>query len=585
MHKNSYHLNRRAPGPGSHDANNRPARGPGPKWGGPDPTTLASALKVRNFRQLLSRIGEEQLAVALDFTIGRVKELSDGINFSAETAHHIEFSLGLSSGFMDMVNPALSEADVERIRNLQPVDLEDLDRAERELAESQPSATKAEEELSTAPAISAKVSSEPAPSLDASALARFAEAGASGSGMKNQEDVPSTAVPPNASAESAVQEAPAGAQQQDSKVSEDSPPSSPRQAELALNLRPRARADEAGVATSKAPLVLRKLSRKSHIERPREASAPERPSLTQGDAVLEEKTTPTGKVYRISPATLQSSQEMLLNDEETAMKNASPAQGPDANAAALPEVRRQNLMVLTSRSGAKAQLARLTGLSAANVSHRLHGNKLFDEETASFFCDRLGLPQGWFDAPHEESEVPQAVLKLLSDKNSVPLSSAPAPKTRAPRTKSEKNLAPVSAAAETTLKVPGKRGRPRKNPEAAVPAPASAALSPQVAKVASQPAAPAAPAASRPSAPAAQPAAPVSLPPAQEAAIAAANKVKPVAAAVNTVSTRLGDRVLEASPHIGPIAEALVKTLAAKSEQGRLTEDRALQMLMEIAAL
>lgn len=63
---------------------------------------MASAVQVRNFKALLEAADTvEDLALALDMPLQRINELLRGENFPRETAHHIEETLQLPSGFLD----------------------------------------------------------------------------------------------------------------------------------------------------------------------------------------------------------------------------------------------------------------------------------------------------------------------------------------------------------------------------------------------------------------------------------------------------------------------------------------------------
>lgn len=63
---------------------------------------MASAVQVRNFKALLEAAGTvDDLALALDMPLQRINELLRGENFPRETAHHIEETLQLPSGFLD----------------------------------------------------------------------------------------------------------------------------------------------------------------------------------------------------------------------------------------------------------------------------------------------------------------------------------------------------------------------------------------------------------------------------------------------------------------------------------------------------
>lgn len=80
----------------------------------------------------------------------------------------------------------------------------------------------------------------------------------------------------------------------------------------------------------------------------------------------------------------------------------------------LAAVRRQNMRLLTRPFGAKTQLATIAGLSICNISHRLHGYKIFDTETAVMFCKLLRLPEDWLDVPRRDRDIPVQTVKLLT---------------------------------------------------------------------------------------------------------------------------------------------------------------------------
>ena len=83
-----------------------------------DTSQLASALKVRNFKTLLEAAGSaENLGIALELPTARVEELSRGERFSAETAYHIETTLELPSGYLDRVNPKLTDDVLNRLKS------------------------------------------------------------------------------------------------------------------------------------------------------------------------------------------------------------------------------------------------------------------------------------------------------------------------------------------------------------------------------------------------------------------------------------------------------------------------------------
>ncbi|BBU33492.1 hypothetical protein BTHE68_72260 (plasmid) [Burkholderia sp. THE68] len=81
--------------------------------------------------------------------------------------------------------------------------------------------------------------------------------------------------------------------------------------------------------------------------------------------------------------------------------------------AAIQEIRRANLHVLTARNGSKAKLGVLMALTGSNMAHRLHGKKRMDDAEANRFTERLGLPGGWLDTSRSEAEIPESVSRLL----------------------------------------------------------------------------------------------------------------------------------------------------------------------------
>lgn len=369
-------------------------RGPRPAGPAEPPKNLASALRVKNFRHLLEVAGEEQLAVALDITMHRIRELGEGVNFSSETTHHIETTLGLTSGFMDQVNPTLTAEDIQRLK------------------------------------------------------------------------------------------------------------SAPKQEDSAESVPPQPPTPE---PTPSVSLVVNTVQKEAPVARPKKQD-----SRTPADAGAS------------APASAAHAEEGLR------------------------DTRRLNLLALTAQPGSKSQLARLTGLSAANISHRLHGNKIFDKETADFFCQRLNLPENWFELPRTAADVPDATKAILGAQGGAPR--AAAPKARGPR-KSKTSIvatAPTKGEAAKVSMSAAALGKPTA-PVAGKSLAAKASPTPMLAKAGPVVAAPA----------------PARAP-----------------AATLTQEALEGENVV-----VGPIAEALVRTLAAKSRNGALSEDRALQLLVEIAAL
>lgn len=69
------------------------------------PAQTASVIKTRAFKLLVNAVGAENLALALDSNLARIGELANGERFTAETAFHMEATLGLPHGFFDQPYP------------------------------------------------------------------------------------------------------------------------------------------------------------------------------------------------------------------------------------------------------------------------------------------------------------------------------------------------------------------------------------------------------------------------------------------------------------------------------------------------
>lgn len=408
-----------------------PHRGPRPVAVEP-PKAMASALRVKNYRLLLSEVGEENLAVALDLTLHRIKELAEGLNFSNETTHHIETTLGLNSGFLDQVNPLLSASDIERIKAAPSTPSDDY-------VEDTPAAP-----ISEAPA------ARPAASLEEASSYPHAQVNATPQNIVSME-----------------------------------------------------------------------------------------PTVSQTALPVAEAATPALPVIDLA------------------------------------EQRRLNFQTLTARSGAKTAMARVTGLSPANISHRLHGNKIFDANEAAFFCEKLGLPADWFEAPRTEADVPAETYALLGLQNvaSKPQGASKGPKgPRKPRVMAAPPLAPTQSEVGLSALARGKAPDPASSTTVSettlspgTPVPASESSRVLQARAQQTP----------PQVPAVTPS-------------TASVDSQPILAPSGSsgISPFTAPALLSAEGQgVGPIAEALVRTLAAKSRAGALTEERALQLLVEIAAL
>lgn len=412
---------------------NQPSPAPKPQ--------LASALRLKNFRHLLEVAGEENLSLALDFSPHRVRELAEGLNFTDETTFHLETTLGLV-GYLDQINPQLSENELTRLKN--------------PLGSAVPDASRGE-----APAVSLPVS---VPPIEASGVT----------------EVPSTpsstvAVAPPPPVELPSEPSPAPSVQKEIPV-----------AQVASKARSSAKKAARTVATSAA-----------------------------------------------APASLEK----------------------------LREIRRLNLVLVTRAPGAKSKLAALVGLTPAGISHRLHGHQHVDDGDAAQFAKALRLPDGWFDAPRSEADLPSNVLGKLASDRPVSAGRPPNIPTETPRIRKRSR-------AGTTTQVLSPQG------EAVAAETAQGALTPSM----QMPSADAVPSLKN----ALPAAAPLSAPPPRrESAMPIAQAVSEPAAA----TLRMGSPIEEDFEELGPVAVALVKTIAMKARQGRLTEERALKILTEAMAL
>ncbi|MPW21519.1 hypothetical protein GCT13_32765 [Paraburkholderia sp. CNPSo 3157] len=240
----------------------------------------------------------------------------------------------------------------------------------------------------------------------------------------------------------------------------------------------------------------------------------------------------------------------------------TPQQQPLAlsDSAEAENIRRANLRLLTGRNGSKVRLGVVMEMSGFNIADRLHGKKRMDAVEANRFTQRLGLPTGWLDTPRSEGEIPESVSHML----------APAPRGRVPAKEDEPLAADTKLDAQANVpRVPddplqtdtanGNETivvRPQQ-PVYAMPgdhAGHSLEANGAVA-TADAPANPESP--------------PVSGMPQQMPA--------PLAFAPVTS--------LENLHGIGPIAEALLKTLAGKARTGRLDELKALELLQQAVLL
>ncbi|MGF6931192.1 hypothetical protein OKW41_000331 [Paraburkholderia sp. UCT70] len=262
--------------------------------------------------------------------------------------------------------------------------------------------------------------------------------------------------------------------------------------------------------------------------------------------------------HRTSPGTTQ--QQALALDDRAAVQN----------------IRRANLHILTGRNGSKAKLGVVMAMSGSNMAHRLHGKKRMDDVEANRFTERLGLPTGWLDTPRSEADIPESVSRLLT----------PASRGRAsveqhePLAAATKDGVPVNPA-EVKAHTGRVRAAGRTGPDSSSPASADVAGAKEMIVVSLQnhvSAAPDEPAGGSPEEsdselPAATPATPELL------AAAATPQRSPALLSFASVTS------LDNLHGIEPIAEALIKTLAGKARTGRLDELKALELLQQAVLL
>jgi hypothetical protein len=243
---------------------------------------------------------------------------------------------------------------------------------------------------------------------------------------------------------------------------------------------------------------------------------------------------------------------------------------PLNDVAALENIRRANLRVLTSSKGSKARLSAVMELSDSNMANRLYGQKRMDDAEANRFTERLGLPTGWLDVPRSVTDIPLAVADLL-----VPASRRDASAQQEvlpviePRAKAAKN--PGNSRARTAS---ARIAPPHDTNGTDGPAGSTAETNAGKEKQDQAPTFAAEPANKQPVGK------DISFPTVgQQAAPASVTAVIGEPHRLNSATS------LEDLHGIEPIAEALIKTLAGKARTGRLDEIKALELLQQAVLL
>jgi len=238
--------------------------------------------------------------------------------------------------------------------------------------------------------------------------------------------------------------------------------------------------------------------------------------------------------------------------------------------AALENIRRANLHVLTSRKGSKVRLGAVMEISDSNMANRFYGQKRMNDAEANRFTERLGLPTGWLDVPHSVTDIPQSVSDLL-----VPPSRHHA--------SAQQELPPAIESKATAAKKPAGTKAKTAGARLALPpdangtgGPASDAAEPNLVTGQLDQAAPSA----------VEPAVRQTVD--NDVSFSAARQQlapAPVTQVITEPRRLTSATSLDDLLGIEPIAEALIKTLAGKARTGRLDEMKALELLQQAVLL
>src|SRR5471032_3529101 len=293
---------------------------------------------------------------------------------------------------------------------------------------------------------------------------------------------------------------------------------------------------------------------------------PEMPKKTNGGsprAVAKSNTTAAKPV----PATPLKSEPAKV---KASSKSGAQQTLPLNDIAALENIRRANLHVLTSRKGSKVRLGAVMEISDSNMANRFYGQKRMNDAEANRFTERLGLPTGWLDVPRSVTDVPASVSDLL-----VPPSRGHAPAQQEQPPAIEPKATAAKKLAATKAKTAGARRALR--PDANVTGgPAGVAAETKAVMVQRDQAVPSA----------ADPA--IRKPVDNDASFSAARQQFAPASVTQVITEprRLTSATsLDNLQGIEPIAEALIKTLAGKARTGRLDEMKALELLQQAILL
>jgi len=294
--------------------------------------------------------------------------------------------------------------------------------------------------------------------------------------------------------------------------------------------------------------------------------SPREPEMPKKTNVGSPRTVAKSNATAAKPATAKSAPAKVKASAKSGTQQSLPLN----DVAALENIRRANLHVLTSLKGSKVRLGAVMEISDSNMANRFYGQKRMNDAEANRFTERLGLPTGWLDVPRSVTDIPASVSDLLvpPSRGHAPAQQEQPPATEPKATAAKKPAATKAKTAGTRLALP---------PDADVTGgPTGVAAETNIITEQLEQAAPAA----------ANPA--IRQPVNHDVSFSAARQqlVPASETQVITEPRRLTSATsLDDLLGIEPIAEALIKTLAGKARTGRLDEMTALELLRQIVSL
>ena len=286
---------------------------------------------------------------------------------------------------------------------------------------------------------------------------------------------------------------------------------------------------------------------------------PEMPKKTNGGSPRAVAKTNTTAAKPATATPLKSAPAKVKASSKSGAQQTLPLN----DIAALENIRRANLHVLTSRKGSKVRLGAVMEISDSNMANRFYGQKRMNDAEANRFTERLGLPTGWLDFPRSVTDIPESVSDLL-----VPPSRHHA--------SAQQELPPTIEPKATAAKKPA--GARLALPSDADGTGGSTSVAAEMNSVMGQ--------RDRAIPSAAVPA--IRKPVDNDVSFSAARQQfapASVAQVVTEPRRHTSATSLEDLLGIEPIAEALIKTLAGKARTGRLDEMKALELLQQAILL